>query len=31
MMIFRPQGIVTNVRRIYRYRKQGKDGEPAKA
>ena len=31
MMIFRPQGIVTNVRRIYRYKKQGKDGEPAQA
>jgi branched-chain amino acid transport system permease protein len=31
MMIFRPQGIVTNVRRVYRYKKQGKGGEPAQA
>ena len=31
MMIFRPQGIVTNVRRVYRFKSRGKDGEPAQA
>jgi branched-chain amino acid transport system permease protein len=31
MMIFRPQGIVTNIRRVYRYKKKGKGGEPAQA
>ena len=27
MMIFRPQGIVTNVRRVYRFKSRGKDAE----
>ncbi len=31
MMVFRPQGIVTNVRRIYKFRAQGRDGEPSQA
>jgi branched-chain amino acid transport system permease protein len=31
MMIFRPQGIVTNIRRVYRFAAKGKDDEPAKA
>ena len=31
MMVFRPQGIVTNVRRIYRFRGREKNGETAKA
>jgi branched-chain amino acid transport system permease protein len=29
MMIFRPQGIVTNVRRVYRFKNRDKDGEPS--
>lgn len=31
MMVFRPQGIVTNVRRVYRYGAAGKGGRPARA
>lgn len=31
MMVFRPQGIVTNVRRIYKFRARGRDGEPSQA
>jgi branched-chain amino acid transport system permease protein len=31
MMVFRPQGIVTNVRRIYRFRGREKSSETAKA
>ena len=31
MMIFRPQGIVTNIRRIYRFKSRGKDVEPVQA
>lgn len=30
-MVFRPQGIVTNVRRIYKFRARGRDGEPSQA
>lgn len=29
MMLFRPQGIVTNIRRVYRYGTKGKEGRPA--
>ncbi|HBB16956.1 MAG TPA: branched-chain amino acid ABC transporter permease [Syntrophus sp. (in: bacteria)] len=29
MMIFRPQGIVTNIRRVYRFAAKGKGDEPA--
>ena len=31
MMIFRPQGIVTNIRRVYRFKNKGKDGGTAQA
>jgi branched-chain amino acid transport system permease protein len=31
MMLFRPQGIVTNVRRIYKYRERETDGKPLQA
>jgi branched-chain amino acid transport system permease protein len=31
MMVFRPQGIVTNVRRIYQSSARGKSGKPAQA
>ena len=31
MMVFRPQGIVTNVRRIYKFRARGRDGESSQA
>jgi branched-chain amino acid transport system permease protein len=31
MMVFRPQGIVTNVRRIYKYRERETDGKPSQA
>jgi branched-chain amino acid transport system permease protein len=31
MMIFRPQGIVTNIRRIYRFKSRKKDGESVQA
>lgn len=31
MMVFRPQGIVTNIRRAYRYGTKGKEGRPAQA
>ncbi len=31
MMIFRPQGIVTNIRRIYRFKSREKDVEPVQA
>jgi branched-chain amino acid transport system permease protein len=31
MMVFRPQGIVTNIRRIYRFAARGKDGKPVQA
>lgn len=31
MMVFRPQGIVTNIRRIYRFAPRGEDGNPPKA
>jgi len=31
MMVFRPQGIVTNVRRIYKYRERETDGKPLQA
>ena len=31
MMVFRPQGIVTNIRRVYRYGTKGKESRPAQA
>jgi branched-chain amino acid transport system permease protein len=31
MMVFRPQGIVTNIRRVYRYGTKGKERGPAQA
>jgi len=31
MMVFRPQGIVTNVRRIYKFRTREDRGEPSQA
>jgi branched-chain amino acid transport system permease protein len=31
MMIFRPQGIVTNIRRVYRFAARGKGEAPARA
>jgi branched-chain amino acid transport system permease protein len=31
VMVFRPQGIVTNVRRIYKFRARGRDGKPSQA
>jgi branched-chain amino acid transport system permease protein len=31
MMIFRPQGIVTNIRRVYRFKNSEKNGEPVQA
>jgi ABC-type branched-subunit amino acid transport system permease subunit len=29
MMLFRPEGIVTNIRRVYQFRNNRKDGIPA--
>jgi branched-chain amino acid transport system permease protein len=31
MMVFRPQGIITNIRRTYRFKARGKDGKPFRA
>jgi branched-chain amino acid transport system permease protein len=31
MMVFRPQGIVAGIRRTYKFKARGKDGEPSRA